>query len=443
METMKKLDRAVLLIVIINTFFLRYIKVLYPEWYILDVFLLCYIAVQLLKQKIKFDFIVYLSLFFVMTVLAINIQKFGFNSNVISNILMLFMPGTLILYFIYLRKTYTVNVLELLAKNLTLFLNCYFVLNAIIVYIQYRTETFMMGKFIVYNSFIFDHMAGLIGMNGVSVLNYIWIATLLFNLYFFLESKSKWRLALLIVEFIVILVLSILNDNKMFSITFLPFLIAYFVFYFINHKISSKSIVKLLPIVFLAYVSCILIYSFTNYSEEANKINDLVGDFLSGDSTVPNANNERAYLNYMAFHKYNANDLGIGLGNVTIPDKNIHVHLGINSSSLVLIQGGIVLLISVINLYSVLVLKLFSNITSVNKKIVIYIVIFSTLLISSYATQPFRDHYIFVSLLLIYLIFYLNTKKRGIENEVSNNHLVSSIKQIRGLNHEKSSVYSP
>ncbi|WP_438347581.1 hypothetical protein ACP8HI_18125 [Paenibacillus sp. FA6] len=429
MKTMKRLDRAILLIVIVNTFFLRYIKVMYPEWYILDVFLIAYVVVRLLKQKIKFDCIVYLSLLFVMTVLAINIYMFGYNSNVNSNILMLFMPGTLIVYFIYLRKTYTMDVLELLAKNLTVFLNCYFVLNAIIITIQYRTETFMMGKFIVYNSFIQDHMAGLIGMNGVNVLNYIWIATLLFNLYFYLESKSKWRLAWLIAQFMVILELSTLNDNKMFSITFLAFLIAYFAFYFINHKVSPKYIVKLISIVFLAYCSCLLIYSFTNYSEEVNKINVLVGDFLSGDSAVPSVHNERAYLNYLAFQKYGAYDLGIGLNNVNILDNNIHVHIGINSASLILIQGGMVLLISVIHLYSILLLRLFSNITSVNKKMVMYIIIFSTLLLTSYATQPFRDHYVFVALLLIYLIFYLNTKKRGIEEGVHND--------------EKNSVYSP
>ncbi|OAB39396.1 hypothetical protein PMSD_05600 [Paenibacillus macquariensis subsp. defensor] len=429
MKTMKNLDRLAFLIVIVNTFFLRYLKVMYPEWYILDVFLLGYIAVQLLKQKIKFDFIVYLSFLFVMTVLAINILRFGYNSNVSSNILMFFMPGTLILYFIYLRKTYSVDVLELLAKHLTVFLNCYFVLNAIIITIQYRTGTFMMGKFITYNSFIEDHMAGLIGMNGVNVLNYIWIATLLFNLYFFLESKSKWRLALLIIEFIVILELSILNDNKMFSITFLVFLISYFAFYFMNNTISSKNIVKLLSVSVIACFSCILIYSFTNYSKEVNKVNVLVEDFLSGDSNVRNVHNERAFLNYLAFQKYNAYDSGIGLRNVNILEKNIHVHIGINSSSLILIQGGLVLLIAIINLYSVLLLKLYSNITSVNKKIVIYIVIFGTLLVSSYATQPFRDHYVFVALLLIYLIFYLNTKKRG--------HVKG------GLNHEKNSIYSP
>lgn len=100
------------------------------------------------------------------------------------------------------------------------------------------------------------------------------------------------------------------------------------------------------------------------------------------------------------------------------------------------------LLISIINLYSVLLLKLYSNITNVNKKIVIYIVIFTTMFISSYATQPFRDHYIFVSLLLIYFIFYLNSKKRG-TNEVVNNNLISLNKHSRGFNHEKSSLYSP
>lgn len=56
--------------------------------------------------------------------------------------------------------------------------------------------------------------------------------------------------------------------------------------------------------------------SFTNYSEEVSNVSVLVGDFLAGNSTVPNANNERAYLNYLAFHKYNAHELGIGLRNV-------------------------------------------------------------------------------------------------------------------------------
>lgn len=228
---------------------------MYPEWYIIDIILMGYVTIQLLKEKLKFDSIVYLSLLFVMVVLATNIYMFGYNNNVQSNILMLFIPCTLICYFIYLRKTYTLEVLELIARKLTLFFNCYFVINSIIIYLQYRTETFMMEKFLAYNPHPIDHMSGLLGMNGVSILNFIWIATLLFNLYFFLETKSLWRLILLIVEFVVMLELSILNDNKMFSIIFITFILSYFAFYLVNYNINSKYLLKLISIIFLAYLS--------------------------------------------------------------------------------------------------------------------------------------------------------------------------------------------
>ena len=72
-----------------------------------------------------------------------------------------------------------------------------------------------------------------------------------------------------------------------------------------------------------------------------------------------------------------------------------------------MMQGGLVYFLAIVNFYTLIILDLIS----INKRgtnFVMYIIIFVTMLIVSYATQPFRDHYVVAMLALIYFVCYLS-----------------------------------
>lgn len=415
MNKVKKLDLVLVYIILLNLLLIRYRRVLYTELYVPDLLILFYVFLNSVKSGLKLKLSTYLSLLFLVIVLATNAITFGLGSVFIDNIKMIFSPLVYIVFLNYLIKKYDFEAVEKLAFHLKKILNIYFFVNILIVLIQAKTETFLMNKFLGYNPAPFDHMDGLIGANGVGVLNFLWITTLLFNLYFYIRSRKKAALILFLVEFSLMFFVSKLNDNKMFLLTTaLIFLTFYIIKGFkIKLKISFLK-VSLFYFVLPIILSLLILNPAIIKTVENSAL--MVGSFSFGGSTTPDPNNERAYLNYLAFNKYNANILGIGLQNVDMADQSIHVHLGINSSSLLLIQGGIIFLFSVIHFYIIMILKLFKGL-SIRRKITFYFAIGTAITTMSYATQIFRDQYLSTCLMFIYLVFYLINKSSMTQKE--------------------------
>ncbi|MEK5058634.1 hypothetical protein BK126_03025 [Paenibacillus sp. FSL H7-0326] len=402
-----KFDLVILGLVLFNLFFLRYVKVVYELWYLVDFFIILYTATMLAKSKFKVTIGLYVAAVFSVTILMLNLGQFGYVRTFVDNVLMAYTPATLIVFLIYMRKRYSFDALHELANTIRKVLNIYFFINTPIVYVQAITGTFLMGRFIAVNPLVFDHMTGFIGLSGVSVLNFLWIATLLFNLYHLTTHKSKITLLILVAQFLLMFQMSILNDNKMFALTVIPFIVTFFMIGLNRHGITIKSIFKILLIAGFA----LLLYSATSSLDdetgEVQDTNSLVEEFFTNKPTV---HNERAYLNYLAFNKYNADGLVIGLSNVMLHNQNIHKHLGVNSASLLMIQGGLVYFLSVCLLYTALVMRLFNE-RNFMKKLMLFLVTFGTMLVTSFATQLFRDHYLFICMMLIYLVLYLHSKK--------------------------------
>lgn len=406
MNKLTKIDQAIITFLVATVFFLRYIKPLYPEWYLIDFVILIYVFFRVLNSKVRVNFGVAISFYILLLIIAINIMNFGFGMNVIENLLMVFMPLTIPVYMIYLKKSYEFITLNLMALKFTKFLNIYFFINSAIITVQILTESFMMKRFIALNPLIVDHMTGFIGLSGGNILNFLWIATILFNLYFYLESKSVSRLVVLICEIIIMTLLSVANDNKMFIVTLLVNIIMFLFVQIVKSGIQSVIMKRIIKIAVVAIVVFIALYKLSeDVLEGIGNVFHLVGNFFGAE--YPDHHNERAYLNYLAFHIYNADSLGIGINSVDLNNQSIHPHLGINSATFILIQGGLLYYISIVNFYSLIILDLMT-VRGMMKKIMLYFSIFLTVVVASYAAQPFRDHYLFIMLSLIYFVCYLS-----------------------------------
>ncbi len=90
MNKLKKIDTLIIVGLIITTFFARYFKVLYPEWYRIDFLIMIYLCMRLLKFKFKLKLSIVLSFYFLVLIVCINIMKFGIGAVAIDNLLMTF-----------------------------------------------------------------------------------------------------------------------------------------------------------------------------------------------------------------------------------------------------------------------------------------------------------------------------------------------------------------
>jgi hypothetical protein len=240
------------------------------------------------------------------------------------------------------------------------------------------------------------------------------------NMYFYLRHPKNVKALLLLIQILIMLVISVLNDNKMFLFTLSVYLIIFIMMEFsVNIKAASfKKIFWVVAIILLGMT--IVYFSSEVVKYEINNTFSLLGNYFEYNTqTVPDKHNERAYLNYLAFNQYNGNGLGIGLATFDITNQTIHTHLGINSFSIVIISGGLLLLFSILNLYTVLIIESFSFRKRFSKTGA-FIAVFCSLTITSIATQLLRDHYIIIMISIIFLTCYLsnnnkeNVMKRGI-----------------------------
>lgn len=246
--------------------------------------------------------------------------------------------GLPLFYAMLARNQHRPTWIRYLKRTLVL-LNIYFYVNAVIIIGQVAGVIPIAPQFIAENPSLIDHMTGLVGLNGVSTLNFIWIATIAGNVRFIRDSK--WRLVAVVTQLALAGWLSVLNDNKMFVVT--AGLSAALML-----AINLRTIRRWIPILLLgaACVFPFLVDLFESLGRTESGVSlDLASILLYDPNLLPNPNNERAYINFLAYHWYNGFGNGVGLGVANAESKEIHIHLGINSASLLLIQGGIPLLV--------------------------------------------------------------------------------------------------
>lgn len=413
---MKKVDKIIIIAILISVFFFRYIEVLYEPWYIFDAMLFLYVILNIFN-KINFSKFFYFWLFiticFLLTIIIINIVNFGVGRIFFDNLLMTFTPIVLLIYVYYLVLSYPQEILYNLGKKILTFSNWYFWLNAPIIFLQFLTGSFMMGRFLSWGSYAFDHMTGLIGPFGTGILNVYWIVLLVGNILYYLISKSKKWLFHFILQIPAMLILSLFNEIKSFIPTLILFTILFSIFILSYKKITVKQMFGYS--LFVITVGLLLVISYQSIDlikQQVDKLIELALGFKS-DAQL-DTNNERAYINYLAFQYYNADTIGAGINSIDFNNQRIHRNLGINSMTLVLIHGGIMYFLGIINFYSSVIIMIFHK-KLMHNTLVIFMVFLAIMGYLSFITQPFRDHYIMtmVAILVLFVSIYHNHIKKG------------------------------
>ncbi|AGK55753.1 hypothetical protein [Bacillus sp. 1NLA3E] len=416
MKNLTNIDKFFVVSILIGVFFLRYIKLMFVLWYIPELIVLCYVIVQTLKKEIKVSrwlkIWLGITICYLFLIVALNIYKFGVGIVFIENILMIFMPAIILIYLAYLTSSYSFDDLFDTGKKILVFLNFYFWLNVPIIILQFVTGTFMIKRFLSWGKYDFDHMTGLIGPFGTGILNVFWCSLLIGNLFIFLITKKRHWLFSFLIQIPTMIVLSYFNENKSFIPTALLFVTVFFTYSFLVKNFTFKSLLKLTSIILIGILFCFAVYfSVDIIKTQIDKLFVLANQLIYG---IPDTNNERAYLNYLAFQKFDAIHLGEGINSVDFNNQKIHPNLGINSMSLILIHGGIWYFIAVVNFYSTLAVIVIKKGFDLNTVViyVVFIVIFGFL---SIITQPFRDHYIIsmISLLALYVTLFYRYKNEN------------------------------
>ncbi|AZQ45455.1 hypothetical protein EJW27_01120 [Bacillus albus] len=417
---MKKADQFIIFMLLIGVFFLRYIKVFYEQWYILDIFLLIYVfvnLVQISKKSLGMYLWYFISVCMFIFCVSLNVMEYGAGKVFSDNIMMALMPITLIIYFSYLNQRYSFDILLQTSRKVMLFLNVYFWINTPIIVIQFLTENFMMGRFLSWGMYNFDHMTGFMGPFGTGILNVFWVSLLIGNLLFYLITRNKKWFFMFVLEVPIMLLLSYFNENKAFIPTAILFIAVILGYVFLCNKITVKAVVKLLFLGGIGVIIGFIMYEYIDIVKE--QVDSLIEVALDFDTNAAlNTHNERAYLNYLAFKYYHADGLGLGINNIDFKTQMIHKNLGINSFSLMLIQGGIWYYLVNLNVYALVAvgaLKRKFDIQAVSLYIT-FIVIFAFL---SFITQPFRDHYtmFMVAILILFVaLFVKNNSTTETEN---------------------------
>ena len=404
--TIAWIDWAVCAFLVGNLCFVRYLRAWYPPANIIRLTvvdgLIAVIAIgYLLRQRHRIGGALLVAVG-VSVIIALNFANGGLNAVAVKNVVTLLSPATVLVYMIYLTRRYEKSALLQLVSRLAQFLNAYFLVNSIIIYVQIETQTFMMASFLRVNSFAGDHMDGLIGLNGVSVLNFVWVATLLLNFAVFIERRSRRYAVLVVIEFLIMAHISSQNDNKMFLPTMAVFLAALLYFLLRSRRVSSGTMVRIVVGAALALGVVATTFGVFSSADSARKPTSIPSIVFYQSLHPPDPNNERAYINYLAYTQYDAWEQGLGLGRVDLDDQNIHLHLAINSAILILIFGGIVLLLGIMTLYSSLALKIFNETSPAT-----WLVFAGVLGTAAYASVIFQDHYTVIAVSIALLALYV------------------------------------
>ena len=281
-------------------------------------------------------------------------------------------------------------------KILLRILNIYFFGNALFVYAQYLGVVPIAGAFLAAHPFVADQLTGLIGLNGVSTLNFLWIATIAGNLRARQLDGRRRFYAFAAIQFVIAAWLSTLNDNKMFTLTAAAAALVYLAF---NAGALKRYIIVVLAMIAIAVPLAIDAIS-SAFTTKSGASLDLLSVVFYNPNFQPNPNNERAFINDLAYRFYNSFGTGIGLGQANDTSYWIHTHIGINSASLILIQGGLPLLVA-----SVVILYVGLHSMVRPSSLLINSATFGLTVVLMYASNPISDRYTLIAVCLF--MFFL------------------------------------
>ena len=294
---------------------------------------------------------------------------------------------------------------------LFVFLNRFFVLNDILIIIQFFVPYFLMNRkaiVSVNNSAYFDQLTGLLGINGTTRWDIWSIAIIILNFYIGYKRNDERIIKYNIAFFLVSMVICMMNSAKSFLII-AP--ITVLIYLFMVRKVQITSRIKQVLVVFGVLIVGMIAYSSNSYINEF--VNDLINDkfaiYLSGDiDYMVAANDDRAVAT--VFAAKNCGTFGVGIGTVPMHTSNSQVkYLGLNSASSYIYMTGV----AGYFLWTLCLARIgIHRGKGSTKKTILH---FSYLLLLSYLLPIFSTIALFPAILFIFYIFDLeqSQKERG------------------------------
>ena len=223
------------------------------------------------------------------------------------------------------------------------FLNRYFILNDVLIVIQYFVPYFFMNRSAiasVNNKAYFDQLTGLLGINGTTRWDIWSIAIIILNFYVAYKRNDNRIIKYNIFFFLASIIICMINSARSFLIIS-P--VTVLIYLFLIRKVEFSNRMKQVFAVFGVLIVALIIYSSNRYVNDY--VNDLINDkfaiYLSGDvEHMVAANDDRAVATYYAVE--NCGTFGVGIGAVSMHSTNNQVkYLGLNSASSYIYMLGV------------------------------------------------------------------------------------------------------
>lgn len=223
------------------------------------------------------------------------------------------------------------------------FLNRYFILNDVLIVIQYFVPYFFMNRSAiasVNNKAYFDQLTGFLGINGTTRWDIWSIAIIILNFYVAYKRNDNRIIKYNIFFFLASIIICMINSARSFLII-AP--VTVLIYLFLIRKVEFSNRMKQVFAVFGVLIVALIIYSSNRYVNDY--VNDLINDkfaiYLSGDvEHMVAANDDRAVATYYAVE--NCGTFGVGIGAVSMHSTNNQVkYLGLNSASSYIYMLGV------------------------------------------------------------------------------------------------------
>lgn len=223
------------------------------------------------------------------------------------------------------------------------FLNRYFILNDVLIVIQYFVPYFFMNRSAiasVNNKAYFDQLTGFLGINGTTRWDIWSIAIIILNFYVAYKRNDNRIIKYNIFFFLASIIICMINSARSFLII-AP--VTVLIYLFLIRKVEFSNRMKQIFAVFGVLIVALIIYSSNRYVNDY--VNDLINDkfaiYLSGDvEHMVAANDDRAVATYYAVE--NCGTFGVGIGAVSMHSTNNQVkYLGLNSASSYIYMLGV------------------------------------------------------------------------------------------------------
>lgn len=293
------------------------------------------------------------------------------------------------------------------------FLNRYFILNDVLIVIQYFVPYFFMNRSAiasVNNRAYFDQLTGLLGINGTTRWDIWSIAIIILNFYIAYKRNDTRILKYNIFFFLVSTIICMINSARSFLII-AP--ITVLMYLFLIRKVEITSRMKQILAVIGLLIVALIVYSTNTYVNDF--VNDLISDkfaiYMSGDiNHMIAANDDRVVATYYAVE--NGGSYGVGIGVVPMNSTNDQVkYLGLNSASAYIYMVGTVGYF----IWTLCLARIgIQNKRQSVKKTLLY---FSYLLLLSYFLPIYSTIALFPAIMFIFYVFDLEQEQKGSEKQ--------------------------